>query len=549
MLDESTGLIERRARTIVTFVLLAETLWAFLTKYLPLDAALWSLQAELVRQHFGAHVHDGWKLIPFPASNIGASYLSAVLHSFLSSEIAVRFLLTWIAIFVRGMGMVSLFRVLRVRDAGIYFLVPVLVMTGLWFTGSLPYLLGETLALWVLVYFLSQDHPRSSAFWALSIGLLFVSLLSGLAFVLSAVAVFTIMMEQRRSVHLSQGWLNEPRAVMGLLLLGTLVLALGFVGGEPIIRLSSSHFLPSGFSRLLFLLTPAPRILEATIRYGDILHILLTLLFLVVLLGCFARAYLLAIEEVTWQSRAMRSAGYFLLVLAIIGPFIEKIGIETSSGIIFAIVLILAGSYSRGPSVRRNPIDRLIYSLTGIAAIASLLLNGFALVQGSAAALDVIHSARSLVADDREKALQDEHLDHIRIRFNLDSSIAASASYVGTISYSATAPLYLFTEGDVLAQPSAFQIRGGAIRTAHADSLAVSPAVPVQLGSEDKYIDSTIRILAVLPMGTYVSHAFGPFELSLVEDIGMNIDKGESKYRLAIGKLQAGRPTEMAAIR
>ncbi len=549
MLDETTGLFERRARTIVTFVLLGQTLWAFLTKFLPLDAALWSLQAELVRQHFGTHVHDGWKLIPFPASNILVSYISALFNSLFSSEVAVRLLLTWIAIFARGMGMLSLFRVLRVRDAGIYFLIPVLVMTGLWFSGSLPFLMGETLALWVLVYFLSQDHPRSSAYWTLSIGLLFVSLLSGLAFVLSAVAVFTIMMEQRRSVHLSQGWLNEPRTVLSLLLLGALGVRLGFIGGDTILRLSSSKFLPTGYSRLLFLITPAPRVLEATIRYGDILHILLTLLFIVVVLGCFARAYLLAIEEVTWQSRAMRSAGYFLLVLALLGPFIEKAGIETSSGIIFAVTLILAGSYSRGPAVRRTPVDRLIYTFTVIATVASIALNGFALAQGSAAALDVIHSARSLVSEDREKTQQDEHIDRTRIRFTLDSSLAASATYVGTLSYSATAPLYLFTQGDLLERAAAFQIPGGAVRTGRADSLTVSPAIPIQLGSEDKYMDSTVRILAALSMGTHVSHAFGPFDMSIMEDAGMNIDKGEAKYRLVIGILQAGHPTEMATIR
>ena len=546
MLDESTGLFERRARTIVTVVLLAQTVWAFLTKFLPLDAALWSLQAELVRQHVGAPVHDGWKLIPFPASNIGAPYISAILDSLFSSEVAVRLLLTWVAIFVRGMGMLSLFRVLRVRDAGIYFLIPVFVMTGLWFTGSLPFLLGETLALWVLVYFLSQDHPRSFAYWTLSIGLLLVSLFSGLAFVLSAVAVITIMMEQRRSVHLSQGWLNEPRTVISLLFLGGILLIMGFIGREPILRLSSSNFLPTGYPRLLFLLTPAPRVLEATIRYGDILHILLTLLFIVALLGCFARAYLLAIEEVTWQSRATRSAGYFLLLLALAGPLLERVGIETTSGIIFAVTLILAGSYSRGPAVRRTPVDRLIYTFIIIAAIASIALNGFALAQGSAAALDVIHSARSIVAEDREKAEQDQHIAHPHVRFVMDSSLGANAAYVGTFSYSATAPLYLFTEGDVLANPAAFQIPGGAVRTHRQDSLGRSPIIPVLIGSEDRYIDSTNRILAAMPTETHVSNAFGPFVMSLVESAGVTVDKGEAKYRLAIGTLQAGHPTEMA---
>ena len=249
MNDESTGLNERRARTIVVCVLIAETVWVFLQKYLPLDAGLWALQAELVRHHLAGHAHDSWHLIPYPASNIGAPIFAALLTSLFSGEVAVRLMLTAGAIFLRGMGMLSLFRVLRVRDAAIYFLIPVLAMTGLWFTGALPYLMAETLALWVLVYFLSQDHPRSSAYWILSIGLLLISLLSGLVFLFMIVAVITIMLEQRRNVHLSQGWLNEPRSVLSLLTLGVIVLALGLLAGEPILRLSSSGFIPTGLSR------------------------------------------------------------------------------------------------------------------------------------------------------------------------------------------------------------------------------------------------------------------------------------------------------------
>jgi hypothetical protein len=546
MLDETTGLGERRARTIVIVVLLAETLWVFLTKYLPLDTGLWALQAELVRQHLAGHAHDSWRLIPYPASNIGAPIISALLTVLFSGEVAVRLMLTMGAIFARGMGMLALFRVLRVRDAAIYFLIPVLAMTGLWFTGALPYLMAETLALWILVYFLSQDHPRATAYWILSIGLLCISLLSGLAFILMVVVVIMIMLEQRRSVHLSQGWLNEPRAVLSLLGLGAIALALAFLAGEPVLRLSSTGFLPDGLSKLLFLITPAPRVLEATFRYGDILHALVTLLFILVLLGCFARAYLLAMEEVTWQSRAVRSAGYVLLILALCGPLLTGIGIETSSGVILAITFILAGSYSRGPAVRRSPVDRLLYFSTVIVVVASIGMNAFSIVRGSAAALDVIHSARSLVSGERETTREDEHIHDIHVRFVMDSSLGAHATFVGTFSYSATAPLYLFTGGDVLDNVAAFQPPGGAVKTKNPGVFSTSPVIPVQLGSEDKYIDSTVRILAALPMGTLVSNAFGPFEVSIVEDAKINIDKGETQFHLGIGKLRAGRPIEMA---
>jgi hypothetical protein len=546
MNDESTGLNERRARTIVVCVLIAETVWVFLARYLPLDAGLWALQAELVRHHLAGHAQDGWQLIPYPASNIGAPIFSALFTTIFPGEVVVRLLLTLGAIFARGMGMLTLFRVLRVRDAAIYFLIPVLVMTGLWFSGAVPHLMAETLALWVLVYFLSQDHPRSSAYWMLSIGLMFVSLLSGLVFLLMIVAIIMIMLEQRRSVHLSQGWLNEPRSVMSLLALGTLVLILGFLSGEPVLRLSATGFLPTGLSRMLFLLTPAPRVLEATFRYGDILHALVTLLFILVLLGCFARAYLLAIEEVTWQSRAVRSAGYVLLLLAILGPLFSDFGIESSSGVVLAVTFILAGAYSRGPAVRRNPIDRLLYTCTVIVVVASIGMNGFSIVKGSAAALEVIHATRSLVAGERETTREDEHLNHIGVRFVMDSALAAQATLVGTLSYTSTAPLYLFSEGDVLGDPAAFQPPGGAIKTKNRGWLTISPVIPIELGSEDKYIDSTVRILAALPMGTFASNSFGPFELSLVEDAGIDVDKGEAKYRLAIGKLRAGHPIQLA---
>jgi len=550
-MDETTGLGERRARTIVTVVLLAETVWVFLFKYLPLDAGLWSLQAELVRLHMAGHTNDGWRLIGFPASNVLATLIAGIMTTVFSGEVVVRLLLTFGAIFLRGFGMLTLFRVLRVRDAGVYYLIPVLALTGLWFTGALPYLMAESLILWVLVFFLSQSYPRSADYWILSIAFLFVSLLSGLAFFLSIFIVIMIMLEQRRNVHLSQGWLNEPRAVIGLLGLGAIPLLLGIIIGQPIMRLSSTLLLPSpNFGQLLFFLTPAPNVLEATFRYGHILHILVAISFGIVVLGCFARAVLLAIEEVTWQSRAVRGAGYLLLVLALLGPLFSRIGIESGAGIILAVTLILAGSYSRGPAVRRLAIDRLIYTLTVITVIASLAINAYSIAAGSAAATDVLNSSRSLVSQERERASQDEHLSNVNFRFVMDSTLAAQTQLVATLSYSATAPIYLFTEHGILDQPSAFQPLGGLVRAKKADSIhtnGISPDIPLLLRSADKYIDSTVRILAALSMGTHSSNAFGPFDMSLVESAGINIDKGEVEYRLAIGKLRAGHPIELAS--
>src|SRR5207253_531195 len=117
-----------------------------------------------------------------------------------------------------------------------------------------------------------------------------------------------------------------------------------------------------------------------------------------------------------------------------------------------------------------------------------------------------------------------------------------------------TAPMYLFTEADLLKQPWAFQPRGGMVREGpnvqpsgsgfvHGNS----PAIPIQLGAVDRYVDSTVRVLACLQRGSFVSSAFGPYELSLVESGGINIDKGESSYRLSIGKLRAGRQVQLAS--
>src|SRR4051794_41126687 len=111
MFDETTGLSERRATTVVTVILFVEALWVFLHKYLPMDAGLWALQSELVHLHMTGHKGDGWKLIPFPAANIGGPLLSGILTFIFSGEVATRFLLSFGGIFLRGFGIVTLFRV------------------------------------------------------------------------------------------------------------------------------------------------------------------------------------------------------------------------------------------------------------------------------------------------------------------------------------------------------------------------------------------------------------------------------------------------------
>src|ERR1041385_615229 len=267
MLEESTGLGERRARSVTTIVLAGLALFVFLFKYLPLDAGLWALQAELVRNHMAGNAADGIKAIPYPVANMGVPFITAIMTSFMSGEIAVRILMTFGAIFIRGFGMVLLFRALHVRDIAVYFLIPVLAMSGIWFTGALPFLMAETVAFYVLAFFVSQDRPHGSAYWAISLGLLLVAFFHALVFFL---VIVMIMKEQSRSVHLSQGWLSQPRTVVSLLFPGAMLVVLGMVGGEPIFRLSSSALVPTGLRRSIFLMTPAPDVMRKMERRSPV---------------------------------------------------------------------------------------------------------------------------------------------------------------------------------------------------------------------------------------------------------------------------------------
>src|ERR1041385_1445266 len=270
MLEESTGLGERRARSVTTIVLAGLALFVFLFKYLPLDAGLWALQAELVRNHMAGNAADGIKAIPYPVANMGVPFITAIMTSFMSGELAVRILMTFGAIFIQGFGMVLLFRALHVRDIAVYFLIPVLAMSGIWFTGALPFLMAETVAFYVLAFFVSQDRPHGSAYWAISLGLLLVAFFPALVFLLMIVVIFMIMKEQSRSVHLSQGWLSQPRTVISLLFPGAMLVVLGMVGGEPIFRLSSSALVPTGLRRSIFLMTPAPDVMRKMERRSPV---------------------------------------------------------------------------------------------------------------------------------------------------------------------------------------------------------------------------------------------------------------------------------------
>ncbi len=551
MLEETSGRAERRAVLVVNTVLIIEALWTFLHKHLPLDAALWTSQAELVHRHLSGASVDGWSLIPYPAANIGGPLIAGLMTFLFPAEVSVRLLLVVVGIFLKGAGLTAMFRSMRVRDEAIYYLIPVLVWSGIWFSGALPYLMAETVAVWVLAFFLTQERPSSIAYWVVSLGLGVVALFHASVFLFAGVVVIAISLEQRRSVHLSQGWMSSGKAVMSLLVPGTLILFLGFLGGEPLFSVSSSSFLPhAAFGRLLFIGTAAPDVLEATFRYGDLVHGLVSLGLSFLLLGLFARAFFLAMEEVTWRSRALKSSGFLLIVLALASPLLNSAGIDTSAWLGIAISLALAGAYSRGPAVRRTYIDRLLLGLSLIIMIVAGVMNGFSVELGSQAADDAIASARRLIGQDKQSVLEDEHLTVQSVRLVVDSSLAQQYAdhSVATFSYGLTAPMYLATGESYAALAQVFQPMGGIARTADKHGTALDPGMtPTKLTLEQAARPGN-RIIAMLPTGTKISPNFAPFPAWLKETGGIVIDRGEVKYRMSIGSLVVGHPSEMALL-
>src|SRR5579872_362632 len=112
MNDESIGRGERQARAMVMLVLVIESLWVFFHKYLPLDASLWAMQADVVREHISGHMHDGLSMIPIPAANTLIPILTGILSFIFSGEVITRFLLAFVGILLRGSAMLSLLRVM-----------------------------------------------------------------------------------------------------------------------------------------------------------------------------------------------------------------------------------------------------------------------------------------------------------------------------------------------------------------------------------------------------------------------------------------------------
>jgi len=548
-MDDSIGRGERQARALVLLVLVIESLWIFFHKYLPLDASLWALQSDAVREHIAGRGHDGLSMIPIPAANTLIPLVSGILSFLFSGEVITRILMIFIGILLRGYAMLSLLRVMKVREELVYFLVPVFVWSGVFFLGSLPYLAGEALALGLISHLLKQDHPRSGTYWLLSIGFACVAWSHALAFIIIIALVLSVANEQRRSVHLSQGWLSNINSVLSLIIPGCGVLLLRIFYPAPVFLLTTSGFIPEGgFRHFIYAMTASPLVREAAFPGSDIIAIATTATFILLVIASLARAFLLPMEEVSWQSRSAKGAGGILIILALLGFILTPLGIETSGFLWLAAFLLIAGSYSRGPAVRRGAVDKILRSIGFIAMLAAGVYNGVSTNRGSEAASEVRESAIKLVRGEMNTAKSDEHLDSISIRFVLDSALVdhMSSSLFASFSYSAGTPVYLYGTGNPLSNPSLFQPEAGIFERPDKTTNGSSPAKTIRFENPEQYFNPRLRILASLPEDASSSSQFGPYTHSFIDTTGVMTDFGMAKFKLVIGQLSPKQHTGLA---
>ena len=83
-------------------VVVIEALWIFFHKYLPLDASLWALQSDAVREHLSGNGNDGLSMIPIPAANTFVPLVSGILSFLLSGEVVTRILVIFVGFILRG---------------------------------------------------------------------------------------------------------------------------------------------------------------------------------------------------------------------------------------------------------------------------------------------------------------------------------------------------------------------------------------------------------------------------------------------------------------
>lgn len=540
MFEDSIGRGERQARAMVTLVLVVEAIWILFHKYLPLDAALWTLQGDLVGRHMSGDPAPGLSVSLIPGGGVLVPYISGFAQLLLGGEIAARILFVVVGVLWRGLAMLAVLRLMRVRDEGVFYLVPVFVMSGVFFVGSLPYLFGEACAYSVLYFFLRQEHPGRIAYWILAAGFAVTALAHPLAYIVCIFYTLTIANEQRRSIHLAQGWMSNLNAVVGLLVPGLVVLLLRlFIPGNPFMLTSSGLTPVHGTEGLLFLATSTPYVAEAAFPSADILFAVVSAVTVLLIIASLFRAFLLPMEEVSWQSRSTKAAGAILLVLSLLGPFAEQIGIQTHAFLSFSFFLLLAGSYSRGPAVRRNIIDRMLNVFAFATMVAAGVFNGLAVNRGSEAASEVLRGAADLVHNEQDRYRAAAGLGDIDVRFLIDDPVRDVAlGYVGSYSYTVTAPLYLYADGFLLDNPSAYQPNGGAIYRYDGGRL-FAPSDTLAFERFDRILDPRLRILAALPMGEISTPLFGKYGKALSDTTSFVVDHGAQRYQLLLGKIAA----------
>jgi hypothetical protein len=106
-------------------------------------------------------------------------------------------------------------------------------------------------------------------------------------------------------------------------------------------------------------------------------------------------------------------------------------------------------------------------------------------------------------------------------------------SYIGTVSYSMTAPLYLYTKDNVIGTPSLFQPKGGAL--SGDDNAFASPLQSARFSKPESIFAPSVRFLAALPKGASRSEQFGEFVKSLKDANSVSVKHGDAQYTMTLG--------------
>ena len=162
-------------------------------------------------------------------------------------------------------------------------------------------------------------------------------------------------------------------------------------------------------------------------------------------------------------------------------------------------------------------------------------MNALGTNRGAEAAYDTKTDALRLIAQEVQTSRQELGVAKLDVHYIIDSSLYASTqeSYIGTVSYSLSVPIYLYAEGNILADPSRFQPMSGAV--SGEDNVFVSPLHTVHFAKPESTFAPAVRFLAALPNGSSRSTQFGEFVKSLKDVNSIPIRHGDAEYVLSLG--------------